>query len=160
MKTTLAGLLVAVLAVVAQAAALGAPPAQKSVEVVLGPKAFRDGDVIEITDVTTTSAKLEQGDSVTVRGRVRLDSRSAATLSLYLTQTEGDGLEETDASQLKEISSGLTPFEVKATIKHKGALHVSLYDPQTGKGFGGVYFGTAEQMQKIADWNVGWMSGD
>jgi hypothetical protein len=156
MKTTLTGLVVAVMAVVALAAA----PAQKSVEVVLGPKAFRDGDMIEIMDVTATSARLEQGDSVTVRGRVRLDSRKAATLSLYLTQTEGNGLEETDASQLKEISSGLTPFEVKATIKHKGALHVSLYDPQTGKGFGGVYFGTVEQMQKIADWNVAWMSGD
>ncbi len=156
MKTMLAGLLVAMLSVFALAAA----PAQKSVEVVLGPKAFRDGDVIEITDVTATSARLEQGDSVTVRGRVRLDSRKAATLSLYLTQTEGDGLEETDASQLKEISSGLTAFEVKATIKHKGALHLSLYDPQTGKGFGGVYFGTAEQMEKIAGWDVAWMSGD
>ena len=156
MKTTLACLLVAVLAVVALAAA----PRQKSVEVVLGPKAFRDGDVIEITDVTATSAKLEQGDSVTVRGRVRLDSRNAATLSLYLTQTEGDGLEETDASQLKVISSGLTTFELKTTIKHKGALHLSLYDQQTGKGFGGVYFGTAEQMEKIAGWDVGYMRED
>jgi len=156
MKTTLAGLLVAVLAMVALAAA----PAQKSVEVVLGPKAFRDGDVIEITDVTATSARLEQGDSVTVRGRVRLDSSKAATLSLYLTQTEGDGLEETDATQLKDVSSGLTNFELKATIKHRGALHLSLYDLQTGKSLGGVYFGTAEQMQKIAGWDVGWMLGD
>jgi hypothetical protein len=156
MKTTLACLLVAVLGVVA----LGAAPGQRSVEVVLGPKAFRDGDVIEITDVTATSARLEQGDSVTVRGRVRLDSRKAATLSLYLTQTEGDGLEETDASQLKDISSGLTTFELKTTIKHRGALHLSLYDAQSGKGFGGVYFGTAEQMQKIAGWNVGYLLED
>jgi hypothetical protein len=148
------------LAVVALAAALGAGPAQESVQVALGPKAFRDGDVIEITDVTATSAKLEQGDTVTVRGRVRLDSRSAATLSLYLTQTEGDGLEETDAAQLKEIGRGLTTFELKATIKHRGALHLSLYDLQTGKSLGGVYFGTAEQMQKIAGWDVGWMLGD
>src|SRR5262245_5099203 len=160
MKTTLAGLLVAMLAVVALAAALGAGPAQESVQVVLGPKAFRDGDVIEITDVTSTSAKLEQGDSVTVRGRVRLDSRKAATLSLYLTQTEGDGLEEDDNGQTKVVSSGLTTFELKATIKHKGALHLSLYDKQTGKGFGGVYFGTAEQMQKIAGWDVKYLLQD
>ncbi len=160
MKTTLASLLVATIAVVALAEAVAAGPLQKSVEVALGPKAFRDGDVIEITDVTATSARLEQGDSVTVRGRVRLDSREAATLSLYLTQTEGDGLEETDASQLKEVSSGLTTFELKTTIKHRGALHLSLYDSQTGKSLGGVYFGTAQQMEKIAGWDVGWMLGD
>jgi hypothetical protein len=150
MKTTLARLLVAVLAVVALAAA----PGQKSIEVVLGPKAFRDGDVIEITDVTATSAKLEQGDSVTVRGRVRLDSRKAATLSLYLTQTEGDGLEETDEAQSKVISSGLTTFELRATIKHKGVLHLSLYDQGTGKPFGGTYFGTPEQVKQITGWDV------
>jgi hypothetical protein len=156
MKTTLPCLLLFVLALAAVAAA----PGQKSVEVALGPKAFRDGDVIEITDVTGTSAKLEQGDSVSVRGRVRLDSRKAATLSLYLTQTEGDGLEETDVSQSKDVSSGLTMFELKTTIKHRGALHVSLYDQQSGKPFGGVYFGTAEQMERIAGWNVGYMLED
>lgn len=156
MRKTLTCLLVAAMAVVALAAA----PGQKSVEVVLGPKAFRDGDVIEITEVTATSAKLEQGDSVTVRGRVRLDSRSAGMLSLYLTQTEGDGLEETDAAQLKEVGRGLTTFELKTTIKHRGALHISLYDLQTGKGFGGVYFGTAKQMEKIAGWDLGYVLDD
>ena len=150
MKTTLSCLFVVALTVVAMAAA----PAQKSVEVVLGPKAYRDGDVIEITEVTATSGKLEQGDSVTVRGRVRLDSRSSATLSLYLTQTEGDGLEETDAAQLTEVSRGLTPFELKTTIEHRGALHLTLYDHSSGKSFGGVYFGTPSQMQQIAGWDV------
>src|SRR4051812_17083118 len=124
MRTTLSCLLMAGLTVVA----LAAPPGQKSVEVVLGPKAFRDGDVIEITDVTATSSKLEQGDSLTVRGRVRLESRNAASLDLYLTQTEGSGMEETEPTQWKLISRGLTTFELKTTIKHRGALHLSLYD--------------------------------
>ena len=146
--------------VVLSSVAVAAPPMQQSVAVVLGPKAFRDGDMIEITDVTATSARLEQGDSVTVRGRVRLDSRSAATLSLYLTQTEGDGLEETDAAQSQAVARGLTTFEVKTTIKHRGASHLSLYDSQTGKGFGGVYFGTPQQMEKIAGWNVGYLLED
>ena len=118
--------------------AIGAPPTQESVSVVLGPKAYRDGDVVEITEVTATSQNLEQGDSITVRGRVRLDSQSSAKLCLFLTQTEGDGREETDPGQAKSIDRGLTHFELSTTIKHRGALHVTLYDNQTGKPFGGV----------------------
>jgi hypothetical protein len=60
----------------------GLPPIQEPVATRLGPKAYRDGDVIEITNVTATSAKLEQGDSVTVTGRVRLSSQQAADLCL------------------------------------------------------------------------------
>ena len=134
--------------------ALAAPPAQESVQVTLGPKAFRDGDVIEITDVAATSGKLEQGDTVTVRGRVRLDSRQAAKLCLFLTQTQGDGLEETDATQTTDVGSGLANFELKTTIKHQGYLHVTFYDSVSGKPFGGVYFGTATQMSRIADWKI------
>jgi hypothetical protein len=134
--------------------ALGAPPIQESVSVVLGPKAYRDGDVIEITEVTATSKNLEQGDSITVRGRVRLDSQNGARLCLFLTQTEGDGLEETDPGQVKSIAGGITRFELTTTVKHRGALHVTLYDQRTGKPFGGTYFGTKEQVERIRDWSV------
>ncbi len=127
---------------------VAAPPAQQSAETVLGPKAFRDGDVIEITDVRATSPKLEPGDSVTVRGRVRLASQEQAQLGLYLTQTEGNGSAETDPSQTVQVKRGLSDFELKATIKHRGALHLTLYD-RSGAPFGGVYFGTAAQMKRI-----------
>lgn len=131
-----------------------APPLQKSVETVLGPKAYRDGDVIEITDVTATSPKLEQGDTVTVRGRYRLDSHEAADLCLFLTQTEGDGLEETDATQTMRVERGHGKFELKTTIKHRGWLHVTFYDVETGKPFGGVYFGTPKQMEEMGESDV------
>ena len=134
--------------------AIGAPPTQESVSVVLGPKAYRDGDVIEITEVTATSQNLEQGDSVTVRGRVRLDSRDSAQLCLFVTQTEGDGREETDRGQVTAVDRGIKDFELRTTIKHRGALHVTFYDLQTGKPFGGVYFGTKQQMARISDWSV------
>jgi hypothetical protein len=134
--------------------ALGAsPPAQTSAPTVLGPKAFRDGDVVEITDVRATSAKLEPGDSVTVHGRVRLASQDQARLCLYLTQTEGDGLEETDPPQEVQLKRGLGQFELKATIKHRGVLHLTLYDG-SGRPFGGVYFGTAVQMKRIEGWSL------
>jgi hypothetical protein len=145
-KVLVAGLLIAF-------PVLAAPPARMSAPTVLGPKAFRDGDVIEITDVRATSPKLEQGDSLTVRGRVRLASQDQAHLGLYLTQTEGAGTAETDPSQTMQVKRGRGEFELKATIKHRGALHLTLYD-NSGKPFGGVYFGTAAQMKKIESWSL------
>lgn len=132
-----------------------APPRQDSVTTILGPKMFRDGDVIEITDVTATSQNLEQGDTVTVKGRARLASRGSATLSLLLTQTKGSGLEETDRQQTVEVSRGLQDFELKITIKHQGALHLTYYDA-AGSPIGGAYFGTEKQMKDIAKWDLGY----
>ena len=126
-------------------------PIQRPASVELGPKAYRDGDVIQIAGVTSTSARLEQGDTVTVKGRVRVDSTADAKLCLYLTQTEGDGIEETDATQELVVKRGLTDFELTITIKHKGVLHLTLYRTTDGKPFGGVYFGTPEQMKSISD---------
>jgi hypothetical protein len=131
-----------------------APPVQMPAPTVLGPKAFRDGDVIEITDVHATSPRLEQGETVTVRGRFRLNSQKEAHLALYLTQTEGDGMEEVDARQTMQAHGLRGEFELTTTIAHRGMLHVTYYDPESGKPFGGVYFGTREQMKEIADWDV------
>lgn len=139
---------------------VAAPPVQTSVETVLGPKLYRDGDVVEITDVLSTSPRLEQGDTVTVKGRVRLDSRAKASLCLFLTQTEGDGHEETEARQRIPVLEGIHEFELKTTIKHQGKLHVTLYDGNTGRPFGGTYFGTVEQMNEIADWNLNYYLND
>jgi len=136
------------------APAIAAPPQQASVETVLGPKVYRDGDVIEITDVSATSPRLEQGDTVTVQGRVRLDSRARAHLDLYLTRTTGDGIEETDQTQRMTLSEGIRRFNLKITIKHKGVLHLTLYDTKTGRPFGGVYFGTAVQMKQVEHWDL------
>lgn len=126
-------------------------PIQRPVSVDLGPKAYRDGDVVQITGVTSTSARLEQGDTVTVKGRVRVDSAADAKLCLYVTQTKSDGIEETDATQELVVKRGLTDFELRTTIKHKGILHLTLYRTTDGKPFGGVYFGTPDQMKSISD---------
>ncbi|SFI46209.1 hypothetical protein [Planctomicrobium piriforme] len=139
---------------VATSFAVAAGPTQSSVQTVLGPKAFHDGDVIEITDVKATSPRLEQGDSVTVQGRFRLESRPAADLSLYLTQTKGDGSEETDSRQILRVNRGSGEFELKLTIKHQGVLHLTYYDAVSGKPVGGVYFGTPKQMEQCAGWDV------
>ena len=124
-------------------------PLQVSVTPVLGPKLFRDGDVIEIRDVTATSNKLEQGDSVTVKGRARVDSHRSAKLCLLLTQTVGNGSEESDPAQSVTVAQGLQDFELKITIKHQGVLHLTYYESDAGKPFGGTYFGTEKQMKAI-----------
>jgi hypothetical protein len=148
--------LIAVCAVLiwATSAGAGQPPHQTPVATMLGPKAYRDGDVVEIMDVTATSSKLEQGDSLTVTGRVRLKSQQTASLCLSVTQTEGDGYDVGDGTESVHIKQGQHDFVLKITIKHRGVLHLTMYDPKLGRPIGGTYFGTAEQMKKIADWNV------
>jgi hypothetical protein len=139
-RSLLIDCLIAGCAVVALASSsvAGQPPVQEPVATKLGPKAYRDGDVVEITNVTCTSPKLEQGDSLTVTGRVRLKSQQAASL----------------CPESIHVKKGQCDFALKITIKHRGALHITLYDPKTGRPIGGTYFGTAEQMQRIAGWNV------
>ncbi len=123
------------------------------VPTVLGPKAFRDGDEIEITEVRATQALLDRGDTVVVRGRFRLVTQDQAQLCLYLTTSENDGLAEVERSQVARVKRGRGDFELKLTIKHKGALHLTFYD-QAGRPFGGVYFGTAQQMKQIKHWSL------
>lgn len=135
-------------------------PTQRPVAFDLGLKAFRDGDVVEIKEVRSTSPRLEQGDTVTVKGRVRVESADGARLCLYLTQTKGDGLEETDATQEILVQRGLHDFKLAMTIKHQGKLHLTLYDRESGKPFGGVYFGTPSQMDEISDWDVSYYLKD
>jgi hypothetical protein len=128
-------------------------PVKESVEVVLGPKRYREDDVVKITDVTSTSPRLEPGDTVRVKGLVTLDSQEAATLSLYLTQTKFGGSTPTDRKQLLEIQKGQTEFDLEITIRHTGVLHLTMYD-NGGRPIGGVYFGTEAQMKPIERWTL------
>jgi len=132
----------------------GQPPVQEPVATKLGPKAYRDGDVIEITNVTCTSPKLEQGDSLTVTGRVRLKSQQTASLCLSVTQTVGDGYDVGDGPESIHVKKGQCDFALKITIKHRGALHITMYDPKTGRPIGGTYFGTAEQKNRRVECGV------
>jgi hypothetical protein len=134
-------------------AAAQEPPRQMPVPIVLGPRRFREGDAIEITQVHATSPNLEPGDSVTVRGRFRLTSADNADLCLFLTQTDGDAPVAVQSSQTIAVKRGHGDFELKTTIRHRGFLHLTFYDA-TGNPFSGVYFGTAPQMKQIADWSL------
>ena len=141
-------------------APIATPPLQQPVTTVLGPKAYRDGDVVEIREVTATSSRLEQGDSVTVKGRVHLQSQMRAKLCLYVTATQGAGSGKTDPAQCTIVSQGQSDFELKTTIRNRGVLHVTFYDQDSGRPLGGTYFGTVKQMTDIADWDVSYYLSD
>jgi hypothetical protein len=120
-----------------------APP--QAVSIKLGPTYFLDGDSVRIESVTSTSPNLEPGDTVSVTGRYRLQSRDKATLALYLTQTKGAEIEETAPAQKCIAKRGWHKFTSVITVKYRGLLHLTFYDCASDKPFGGVYFGTPKQ---------------
>lgn len=115
------------------------------------PGAFADGDHIEMLHVLASSPNFEVGDRVVVKGKCTLASRNAARLSLYTTQTTGNGEEVTDPTQDVAVKKGGNDFELSCTIRKKGYLHLTLYDAETKKPFGAIYFGTSAQM---AEWKA------
>lgn len=127
---------------------------QKIVQVTVGGKFFKDGDSITITEAKATSADLKTGDKVIVKGRYNLSSKPKAMLSLFATDTKGPGKTETQPEQKKDISADQGEFELSITLKYDGYLHVTFYSVPDGKPFGGMYFGTAKQMEKIKDWDL------
>lgn len=127
---------------------------QKIIQVTIGPKFFQDGDSIIITEIKAISPDLKTGDKVTVKGSYTLASKPKATLSLFATDTQGPGKEESQPEQKKDISSGQGEFELSITLKCDGYLHVTFYSVPDGKPFGGLYFGTAKQMEEIKAWKI------
>jgi hypothetical protein len=126
----------------------------REVPFTLGPSAFRAGDAIEIEDVYAVEGTFGQGDTIVVRGHYRLGSHDAANLSLYITQTTGDGRAKFHPDQQIQIERGCGPFELRRQLPVNGYAHVSFYPAKGGSAFGGVYFGTPEQMAEISDWDL------
>jgi len=124
------------------------------VSFVRGPARFKAGDAITIQKVQATSPKVEDGDTVVVRGRYDLQSRDQASLSLFLTRTNGEGGERIEPAQTIAVTRGSGEFALICDVRHAGALHVSFYGIPDGRPFGGVYFGPGPQMAKIKDWKL------
>jgi beta-lactamase regulating signal transducer with metallopeptidase domain len=112
---------------------------------------FLEGDHIEMVEVLGSAPNLEIGDRVVVKGKCTLASRNTATLSLYTTQIATNESEWNDPTQDVVVKKGENDFELSCTIHKKGYLHLTLYDRETRKPFGSVYFGTALQM---AEWEA------
>ena len=116
----------------------------------LGPKYFRDGDLIVIEQVAATSPLLAVGDKLSVRGRYVLKSEERARLCLYLSMSDAVAAEPDFPTQTTELTIGSGAFELAEVVRHPGQLHLSFYRIPDGKRFGTVYFGTAQQMSEIS----------
>ena len=126
----------------------------------IGPQLFRDGDSIKIEEVKASSSRFQVGEKVTVSGRYTLSTHPEAQISIFLTQTEGDGKSEILPGQQMEIKEGDGEFELTVDIRHEGYLHVTFYPIDGGRGFGGLYFGKRKQMKEIKDWTLDWYLGE
>ncbi len=118
-----------------------------------GPNRFLPGDSVVIDEVLASSPRFEAGNRIRVRGHCRLLSHPQARLSIPVTEDGGTGIRAVDPSASRKIAAGAEAFELTCEIPAAGALHVTLYTV-AGRPFGGIYFGTAEQMKRIAHWTV------
>jgi hypothetical protein len=124
------------------------------VSITEGVKFYNDGDSITITEVKATSPDLRTGDMVIVKGYYTLASEPKASLCFFTTATTGSGIGPIPPEQQIGIAKGLGEFELSKTLDCDGYLHVTFYSISTGKPFGGLYFGTAKQMEEIKHWDV------
>ena len=120
----------------------------------IGPQRFHDGDAITIQEVQSTSPNLRVGDKVVVRGQYRLSTQGKATLGLYATHAPTEGKEDYSPTQSLVITKGSGDFVLTYQLQYAGELHVTMYDTPLEHPFGGVYFGTASQMQSIMEWTL------
>lgn len=80
------------------------------------------------------------GDTVVVRGRYQLKSRSAANLGLSLTTRGPSGPTPVSPKARQRVDEGSGTFELEYVVRQEGDLHVTFYPATNGSSFGGVYF--------------------
>jgi hypothetical protein len=122
------------------ACAASASAALSPVSFVIGKQQFKAGDCIMIDQVLTTSARLEVGAKVVVRGHCQLASAAKANVGLFLTHRSPAKADESAQSQVATVRKGSGSFELACEIKYEGDIHVSFYPESGGDAFGGVYF--------------------
>jgi len=132
------------------------------IEVTQGVKKFATGDSITIAEVSSEKGTLAVGDTITVKGTYTLASQKNARLLLSVTQdaTKAPPSEQGKGSAHKTIKAGTGEYEMTINIPHEGWLHLGFYNSETGKPFGQLYFGTKEQMDKIANWNLDYVTSE
>jgi len=147
-------LMIAIYAVVAVAAT--------RTEITQGVKKLAAGDSIMITEVSSEKGTLAIGDTITVKGTYTLASQKNASLLLSVTQDASQKQlpEQGKGSVRMTINAGTGEYEMTISISKEGWLHLGFYNPETGKPFGQLYFGTKEQMDKIANWNLNYVTSE
>ncbi len=128
------------LSVITQAAFAANP-----VEIVIGDSQFYNEDNITIETVESSGNGFSVGAVVTVAGTYTLNSLTEAELGFYSTVSLKKGEKPTpvpvQATQRVEARNGKHAFSLTMVVRDDGNPHLTFYHQQTGKPFGGVYFG-------------------
>ncbi|MFT5199371.1 MAG: hypothetical protein ACI87O_002040 [Planctomycetota bacterium] len=116
-------------------------------DIEIGASDYPFGDGIEIESVASSTGRIEGESVLTVRGTYDLSSRDSATL--YLGTTSTSSAIVTPRSAVKNssvIKKGAGQFVLEHTVPGPGYPHVTFYDLETGKPFGGSYFGSGDSL--------------
>lgn len=129
----------------------------KPVDVVLGEAQFFNGDHIKIRSVESSGTGFEIGATVTVKGTYTLNSLDAADLCFFSTTAVKSGeaprATPTQDGQRTKARRGKHEFVLSKVIGDDEHPHLSFYNPQTGKPFGGVYFGDRAHVLLKKGWS-------
>lgn len=125
-----------------------------------GPQKFRHGDYIRIHEVLGNEPALFRvGETLIVKGIYRLESRDEAEIVLVVAHKEDDDFTVQDYQKMR-VTRGKGDFSLKIKIPVNGYLHVTYYPVGGGPPFGGIYFGTRQQMDHISHWSLDWYLED
>lgn len=130
---------------------------ENPLEIVVGEAQFFNADYVEIEFVTSSGEGFEEGATVTVRGEYTLNSLDSADLCFYLTTSLKPGVKPKatpiQTSQRIKAQRGKHRFTLSQVISEPGNPHITFYDPETGKPFGGVYFGDESNVLMKKSWS-------
>jgi hypothetical protein len=118
----------------------------------LGAAEFHGGDQIVVEDVLSTTGGFSPGSVVTVRGSYCLASRDAGTLYLGTTFQGNLGDRPAEPRGQVAVHRGTGRFELQHRVPAPGHLHVTFYDPESGRPFAGQYFGRGESLLISKEW--------
>lgn len=115
----------------------------------LGSTAFFEGDAIVIDAVRSSTGDFRAGAELVVSGHYTLSSRERAVL--YFGTTSSDPLTQVSA---EDVPAGSGSFQLAHVLPASGRPHLSFYDKETGKPFGGVSFGTGDYLRAAEAWDA------
>jgi thiol-disulfide isomerase/thioredoxin len=127
-----------------------ADPTLVDVPYEVGATNFETGDEIKITEIRGTSENFKPKHEYWIKGTYTLRSRDRATLGASVTAQSSAGAipQPHDPDQSLEIKRGSGEFTLKLPMHRNGWPHVSFYPADGGQSFGGVYFGTGDNVLK------------
>ena len=118
----------------------------------LGAQDFPGGDRIQIDRVLGDRGAWIAGMPVVVEGHYERRSRPAGVLFFGVTNSGAQGATETTPGQQKLVERGSGTFTLWLTMPPQGWPHITFYDPQAGGPFGGVYFGSGDNVLHDKTW--------